>query len=165
MTSNTSPANTDEGVRIEEQAGADGTAATMTIRAFDYEKPADAQTSKSIVLLGRSDIMRAAVQVVREGGENNLHAHAGMDIFYMVLAGKVRFYGMGDAVLGEFGPQEGLLIPRNGAYWFESIGDTDLELLQVAAFDRGVENKRIDHQPRGREIERVKQFSAIVKSG
>jgi len=161
MSRTASETGPDETIKLEEQAGE---VTDARIRAFDYAKPPVTEVSKAIVLLGRSDIMRAAVQVVREGGENNLHAHAGMDIFYMVLAGKARFYGTGDALLGEFGPQEGVLIPRNGAYWFESIGDTELELLQVAAFDRSVENKRIDHEPRGREIERVKQFSAIVKN-
>ena len=48
---------------------------------------------KAIVQLAGSDIIRGRVQVVREGGENNLHSHRGMDGFWMVLAGRVRFYG------------------------------------------------------------------------
>ena len=37
-------------------------------------------------------------------------------------------------VLGEFGPHEGMITPRFSRYWFENIGDEDLEILQVAAF-------------------------------
>ena len=53
--------------------------------------------------LCQTDIIRGAVQVVQEGGDNNLHSHTGMDGFWMVLKGAVRFYGPGDEVLGEFG--------------------------------------------------------------
>jgi hypothetical protein len=38
-------------------------------------------------------------------------------------------------VLGDFGPQEGLITPRFSRYWFENAGDEDAELLQVAAAD------------------------------
>ena len=52
----------------------------------------------------------------------------------MVLKGRVRFYGPDDVVIGEFGPHEGTITPRFSRYWFENIGDEDLEILQVAAF-------------------------------
>ena len=47
--------------------------------------------------------MHANIQVLREGGENNLHSHRYLDGFWMVLKGRVRFYGPDKAVLGEFG--------------------------------------------------------------
>ena len=58
---------------------------------------------KAIVQLAAAILFCGRVQVVREGGENNLHSHRGMDGFWMVLAGRVRFYGPGDALIGEFG--------------------------------------------------------------
>jgi mannose-6-phosphate isomerase-like protein (cupin superfamily) len=75
------------------------------------------------------------VQVVKkDGGENNLHYHSGIASFWMVLKGRVRFYGPGDVVIGEFGPMEGTITPRFSRYWFENCGEGDLEILQVAAF-------------------------------
>ena len=41
-----------------------------------------------------------------EGGENNLHSHKGMDGFWMVLSGKVKFYGPGDILMFFSGERE-----------------------------------------------------------
>ena len=41
-------------------------------QVFKYEKPSDMPGGKAIVQLAGSDIIRGRVQVVREGGENNL---------------------------------------------------------------------------------------------
>jgi mannose-6-phosphate isomerase-like protein (cupin superfamily) len=58
-----------------------------------------------------------------------------MDGMWMVLTGRARFYGEGDEVIGEFGPLEGVYIPRDVKYWFESASeDEPLQLLQVEAF-------------------------------
>ena len=107
--------------------------------------------------------IRGAVQVLKEGGDNNLHSHTGMDGFWMVLTGKVRFYGPGDEVLGEFGQHEGIVMPRNAQYWFESCGDEDLELLQVVAFDRDIKNQRIDVSPQKFDIEATVKFDGRTK--
>lgn len=115
-----------------------------TYQVFRYEKPTDMPGGKAIVQLAGSDIIRGRVQVVREGGENNLHSHRGMDGFWMVLAGCVKFYGPGDVLIGEFGKHEGILIPRGEQYWFESSGDEDLEILQMAAFEMGAKVERVD---------------------
>jgi mannose-6-phosphate isomerase-like protein (cupin superfamily) len=113
---------------------------------FRYEQP-DSQREKSIVPLCRTDILRADVQVVREGGENNLHSHTGNDGFWMVLAGRVRFYGEGDALLAELGRHEGIAIPRGFKYWFESASPEPLELLHVVAQAQTVKDERINYTP------------------
>jgi mannose-6-phosphate isomerase-like protein (cupin superfamily) len=53
----------------------------------------------------------------------------------MVLKGRARFYGDGDKLLGDLGPHEGILLPRNFRYWFESASPEPLELLQIEAAD------------------------------
>lgn len=112
---------------------------------FKYEKPFDMPGGKAILQLAGSDIIRGRVQVVREGGENNLHSHRGMDGFWMVLAGRVRFHGPGNVVIGEFGKYEGILIPRGEQYWFESVSDNEeLEILQMAAFEKDAKVERVD---------------------
>ena len=119
-------------------------------RVFRYTRP-DLTTKKTMVRLARTDRMLAFVQVLREGGENNLHSHGHLDGFWMVLKGRARFYGDGDKLLAELGPHEGILLPRNFKYWFESSSSETLELLQVEAADiampedRQVIEDRKDH--------------------
>jgi len=126
----------------------EGRSAASPIKTFRYEKPATIDGDKMIVDLAGSDIIRGRVQVVRKGGENNLHSHEGMDGFWLVLSGRVRFYGPGDEVIGEFGRHEGILIPRGEAYWFESADESqDLELLQMAGFEKGTRVRRVDIDP------------------
>ena len=116
-------------------------AAEAKITSYSYTKPDGVTAGKGFIALSRTDIMKGVVQVVKKhGGENNLHYHTRMDTFWMVLKGRVRFYGPGDVVLGEFGPHEGMVTPRFCRYWFENIGDEDLELLQVAAYAEGAKD-------------------------
>ncbi|MEC7490861.1 MAG: hypothetical protein VYA17_14875 [Pseudomonadota bacterium] len=129
-----------------------------TPQKFRYEKPADIASGKSIMSLCQTDIIRGAVQVLKEGGDNNLHSHTGMDGFWMVLGGRVRFYGPGNEVIGEFGVHEGIVMPRNSQYWFESCGEDDLELLQVVAFDRELKNERVDVVPQKFDVEAIVRF-------
>ena len=112
---------------------------------FRYKKP-EMQRRRAIVPFCKSDIITAGVQVIREGGETNLHSHAAMDGFWFVLKGKAKFYGDGDRLEAELGPLEGVFVPRNTKYWFESSGSEDLELLQVEAMVKGADNKRTDHR-------------------
>ncbi len=128
-------------------------------QTFKYDKPPAQETAKAIVGLCQTDIIRGAVQVIKEGGDNNLHSHTGMDGFWMVLKGRARWYGPGDEVLGEFGVHEGIVMPRNAQYWFESCGDEDLELLQVVAFDRHVKNARVDVDAQKFDVGSVQRFN------
>ena len=95
---------------------------------FKYVRP-EMRTRKTFVKLARTDRMMAYVQVLSSGGENNLHSHGHLDGFWMVLKGRARFYGEGDKLLADLGPHEGILLPRNFRYWFESASPEPLELL------------------------------------
>lgn len=103
---------------------------------------------KQTTELVRTDLIRANVQVVTEGGENNLHAHTGMDAIWVVLQGAATFYGQGDKVVGKLQKHQGILIPRPTPYWFESSGDEPLVILHVMAYQPGATVKRIDYTPR-----------------
>ncbi|MBM2804999.1 MAG: Cupin 2, conserved barrel [Deltaproteobacteria bacterium] len=94
-----------------------------------------------------SDLMKVQVQVVKSGGENNLHTHTGEDAFWYVISGAVRFYGEGDKVIGEYQKGEGILVPRGFKYWFESASSDALEILRVTAKDQSIDNKRVDLSP------------------
>ena len=115
---------------------------------FRYRRPEQIKTKRAIVPLVRSDVLFSAVQVIREGGENSLHSHAAMDGFWFVLKGRARFYGAGDRLIAEIGQHEGVFVPRNAPYWFESVGDELLELLQVEAIDKTVKNTLTRHAPK-----------------
>lgn len=104
---------------------------------FHYEKPTNV-VGKSSVNLARTDWAQLAVQVLTEGGENNLHSHAHVEGHYFVLSGHVRFYTTGDELVAELGPHEGIIIPRGFPYWFEaapkSLGE-ELELMRFGSSD------------------------------
>src|SRR4051812_20779272 len=86
-----------------------GNSSGTGMRALNYTTPTVA-APKVLVPLVRSDNMIAMVQFLNEGGENNLHSHTGMDGFWFVLSGRVRFYGEGNEVFGEFGAREGVYV-------------------------------------------------------
>jgi len=122
-------------------------------QVISYSKPENQDVPKTVTLLARSDIVFVTVQNLLEGGENNLHHHKYQDGFWFVLSGRVRFYTVDDEVVGEFGRHQGVLVERGFPYWFESVGDEPLELLQVEASSRAmktpaeIKDDRIDHTP------------------
>ena len=109
-------------------------------QVFRYAKPDMKDRPRAISRLFTSDLMCGLIQVITKGGETTMHSHAGMDGLWMVLSGKARFYGDGNVVLGEFGPLEGVYIPRDVKYWFESASEEPLQILQVEGFARDREN-------------------------
>jgi mannose-6-phosphate isomerase-like protein (cupin superfamily) len=115
-------------------------------KAFKYEKP-EFEGVKKTVLVCDSDLMRVHVQVVKSGGENNLHTHPGEDAFWYVINGAVRFYGEGDKVIGVFSKGEGILIPRGYKYWFESASSESLEIIRVGARDQNSDLRRVNAAP------------------
>jgi mannose-6-phosphate isomerase-like protein (cupin superfamily) len=69
-------------------------------------------------------------KVYAEGGENALHAHTSDDHAFFVLGGRARFYD-GDGTVTEVGPFEGIAIPRNVLYRFESVPPENLVILRM----------------------------------
>ena len=119
--------------------------AEARIKTFSYRKPAEDGQVKQIANLFRSDLIRLNVQIVAEGGENNLHYHTGGDNCWMVLRGAARFYGVDDKLLGEFHQNEGILLPGGSRYWFEKVGPEDLEILQIVCREsRTAKTERIN---------------------
>ena len=98
--------------------------------------------------LFRTDILGATVQVVTEGGETNLHAHAGSDATWLVIAGQAAFYGEGDKLIARLDKNEMLLIPRGTPYWFESSSKEPLVIMRFSARAQNTPDKRIDYTER-----------------
>ena len=129
-------------------------------RVLKYTAPdAAAIRGKALVRLAQSPVMFSAIQIIEDGGDNNLHSHAAMDGLWFVLSGRARFYGTKeDVVIAELGPHEAIFIPRDFPYWFEKIGDERLELLQVEAIDRTVKNTRTDYTEQKQSASDVQMF-------
>ncbi|MDH3240922.1 MAG: cupin domain-containing protein [Alphaproteobacteria bacterium] len=138
--------------------------AEQEVHSFSYAKPDKVGSGKAIVRLGKGGRVRGLVQLVRDGGENNLHYHTDSDSLWYVLKGRVRFYGAGDKVLGEFGPNQGIITPSYFRYWFERVGDEDLELLQVGALSApDVESSgRTDLEPQKTKLAEHARYSAAA---
>jgi mannose-6-phosphate isomerase-like protein (cupin superfamily) len=124
--------------------------AESRIRKFRYETPALAPDEvKRVSVVCESDIVTLLVQLVKSGGENNLHYHTNSETCWMVLRGRARFYGPGGKLLGELGPHEGILIPGGSRYRFEKVGGEDLEILQLVGHDKAKgPHKRINLEPK-----------------
>lgn len=125
-------------------------AAEAMIKSFAFQRPeGELEPGRKMhIKLAGTDTCRAQVQILKKGGENNLHYHPNMDLIYMVLKGKVTFYGPGDKVFGTYGPFEGLLLPENARYWFGSEGEEEAYLLQIAGYPRGAKmSRRVNAEP------------------
>jgi mannose-6-phosphate isomerase-like protein (cupin superfamily) len=121
----------------------------MVQEAKEFRHPtAEFEGVKKTWQVCNSDLMKVQVQVVKSGGENNLHTHTGEDAFWYVISGAVKFYGEGDQLVGEYKKGEGVLIPRGYKYWFESASQEPLEILRVTARDQNIDNKRVDLSPK-----------------
>ena len=111
-------------------------------QVFRYQVP-DNDRSKNLTPLCSTDRLAADMQLVKEGGENRLHSHTSSDGFFLVLQGRVKFYGEGDVELAELGKHEGIVMPHGFKYWFASSSVEPLQILHVAASDPNVTDVRV----------------------
>ena len=115
------------------------------IQVFSFSRPDDLPDGqRGNFRLCKGDILGGAVQILPKGFANSLHYHPAVEGLWMVLSGAARFYGNDSNLLGEFGPMEGALIPRNGRYWFEQVGDEETHLLHVTGNANDGSKKRVD---------------------
>ena len=116
------------------------------VRRFKYPGPADPDARDRGPARGRSydllynHMVISTVQIMEKGQGTTLHYHNDQDGYWMVLAGRARFYGEGDTHYGDLGPMEGIFMPRYTRYGFESIDDEPLQILRVSQL-RPVEGK------------------------
>jgi mannose-6-phosphate isomerase-like protein (cupin superfamily) len=159
--------NTTENIAVpDEQMLKRHLAAEATVKSFHYEKPGAGKSAKGRVNLGKADNIRGVVQIVKKnGGENNLHYHTNASSLWMVLKGRVRFYGPDNVVIGEFGPHEGTITPRYARYWFENIGDDDLEILQVGAYGdtNNDSSGRTDSEPQRYQVHTSDRYDGVIE--
>lgn len=121
---------------------------TKTFQTFQIH-PQLLEYGKTSTRLARTDLLSATVQVIASGGETNLHAHGGEDATWIVLQGSARFYTTDNEVVATLNAFDGLVIPRELPYWFESASDDEnLVILRLGAAAQNEPRRRIDHSPR-----------------
>jgi len=127
--------------------------------AYRYEMPADQGHVKDFVDIWRTEVLGVGVQIVRNGGETNLHAHNGVDSMWYVLGGTAAFYDEAENkyVLTK---NESIVLPGGTKYWFESVGDEALEVLHITGRDPAVVPSRTDVTPIPDRIGRIPHFEA-----
>jgi quercetin dioxygenase-like cupin family protein len=93
--------------------------------------------------------MQVRVKCYAAGGENALHTHPGEDHTFVVLAGKARFWG-NEGEVATLERNQGIMLPANCFYWFESCADEPLVLLRVGAKTTAERKERMG--PDGRPL-------------
>ncbi len=122
--------------------------------AYRYEIPNDIGNVKDLVDIWSTEVLGVQVQVVRSGGETNLHAHNGVDSMWFVLAGVAAFYDEDDKkfVLNK---HEMVVLPSGTKYWFESLSEEPLEVLHITGRDPRVTPTRTDVTPLPERVGRI----------
>ena len=93
-------------------------------------------------VLANSGPMQIRMKCYASGGENALHAHPVEDHTFVVMQGQARFYGS-EGEIATLGPHQGILIPAQCFYRFESCAPEPLVLLRVGAKRGDVTKPRI----------------------
>lgn len=79
-----------------------------------------------------SDDVISTVQIFPKGTGNSLHSHAAQDGYWLVLAGRAKFFAEGGVLLADLGKHEGTFTPHGTRYWFECSSEESLEILRVS---------------------------------
>src|SRR5262245_42699313 len=121
---------------------------SIRAQVFRYTTPR-VDGTKAAVPLAHTEIQHAAVKIVNDGGETNLHAHPHLDAVWFVLRGRARFTTVDGELVAELSAHQGVLIPAMFPYMLEKVGDEPLEILDVSALtERGASLRgRVNYTP------------------
>ena len=101
----------------------DGPGAPQVRRRGDRGDSHDLITNERVI---------STIQIMQKGQGNSIHMHRDQDGYWFVLAGRARFHGVGEEILGELGANDGIYVPHDTRYWFESVNDEPLQILRVS---------------------------------
>ena len=116
-------------------------AAEEKVHGFSFAVPdVEAPNGRINCYLAKTDSCSATILVLRDGYKASNHYHPNQDGIWVVLKGRVRFFGGPDQKdFGEFGPYEGVKQPENSRYGFQAVGEEEAWLMQIAGFPKGPE--------------------------
>jgi mannose-6-phosphate isomerase-like protein (cupin superfamily) len=121
----------------------------VTATFFDLRTPYLEQ-GRTTDIRAKTDLMTITAKVYAEGGENAMHHHVHEDHSFIVLEGEATFHIETDENATVCGKYEGVLLPKDVNYWFESSGEGNLVMVRFGALHQGVERARLT--PTGRDI-------------
>ena len=106
------------------------------VETFKYGGPdspgaRERSNGKSYDLVNNESVI-STVQVMEKGMGNALHAHRDQDGYWFILGGTARFHGAAEEILAELNKHEGIYVPHDTRYWFESVDDEPLQILRVS---------------------------------
>jgi mannose-6-phosphate isomerase-like protein (cupin superfamily) len=110
-------------------------------------RPQLLESGKTVRALANTGTLSCGVQVIAGGGETNLHAHKGNDAIWFVLQGAAAFYTTDDRLVATVRKNEGIVVPHEAPYWFESASEENLVVLRFGANVPDRSNERIDYTP------------------
>jgi mannose-6-phosphate isomerase-like protein (cupin superfamily) len=98
---------------------------------------------RSHIPLAKTEHMTVGLNYYTPGRKNKLHTHPGEDHTFVVMDGEATFYNR------EHQPTvlrkgEGIMLPENHYYYFESTGNRSLALFRVSAKKGNPKVVRID---------------------
>ena len=119
------------------------------------------ESGKKATALAASDILSGSVLVANRGlGETVMHSHRSMDQIFYVLDGQATFYTDEDEVVAVLGRNQGILVPRDAHYWYESTAEENLVVLHVIARAPDLPQETVRYGPPLRE-----QVPVVVREG
>jgi len=107
------------------------------LQQFRYDGPGGSQVRRrgdrgdSHDLITNERVI-STIQIMQKGQGNSIHMHRDQDGYWFVLAGRALFHGVGEEILGELGANDGIYVPHDTRYWFESVDDEPLQILRVS---------------------------------
>ena len=110
---------------------------TTELQTFKYPGPngeggRDREGGTKTFPMYTNDAVISTVQIFPKGTGNKLHSHPAQDGYWLVLAGRARFYGEGVVLLADLGKYEGTFVPHGTRYYFQCEVDEPLEILRVS---------------------------------
>ena len=116
---------------------------------FDLRTPYLEQ-GRTTDVRARTDLMTVTMKVYAEGGENAMHNHPHEDHSFIVLEGEATFHIETDENTKVVTRYEGVMLPKNVNYWFQSTGRQNLVMIRVGASYPGEKRGRLT--PEGHDI-------------
>jgi mannose-6-phosphate isomerase-like protein (cupin superfamily) len=104
---------------------------------FDLRTPLLKQGLTSDVR-AKTDHLTVTIKVYANGGENLMHSHTNQDHFFVVLAGQAVFHLEREGNIRTLNKYEGVMIPKDMEYKFQSAGDGNLVMLRAGGIIPGI---------------------------
>ncbi len=105
---------------------------TTEISKFNIKTPY-LEFGKSRKQLSASELLDLHLLVFTEGGENEMHNHPDDNHAFIVLEGEATFHVETEDNVVVVGHHEGLLLPKDTNYRFQSSGSSNLIMVRVGA--------------------------------